>query len=40
MKRILSDNHIRKQLDGIELYLVYPTFDMAPQQLIENQVLG
>ena len=36
MKRIPSDNHIRKQLDGIEPHLAYPAFDMALQQLIEN----
>ena len=39
MRRIPSDKHIRKQLDGIACQSVYPAFDMAIEQLRKHQGL-
>ena len=39
MRRIPTDNHIRKQLDGIACQSVYPAFDMAIEQLTQHQGL-
>ena len=39
MRRIPTDNHIRKQLDGIACQSVYPAFDMAIEQLAQHQGL-
>ena len=39
MRRIATDNHIRKQLDGIACQSVYPAFDMAIEQLTQHQGL-
>ena len=38
--RIPTDNHIREKLDHIDCQLLYPAFDRALEQLVDNPALG